>query len=120
MRVADPRSVKPVVLKSCNSKRTVLESWVAENLQGESENLSKFAGWSQRAKHQPCCITWEPANRERVAPFVTGAGGDRVSRVRNEGQTGCLSDGVSKARSSRRRCSIVVADDAVDLYPEMV
>ena len=120
MRVADLRSVKPVVLKSGNSKRTVLESWVAENLQGERGNLSKFAGWSQRAKHQPCRITWEPAHQARMAPCVTGAGGDQASRVRNGRQTGWLSDGVSKAWSSQERCLIVVADDVVNSYPGVV
>jgi hypothetical protein len=40
MRVADFRSAKPVVMKCIDSKRAVLESWAAENLQGERENLS--------------------------------------------------------------------------------
>lgn len=51
MRVADIRSVKPVVLKSLERRQAVLESWAAENLLGEGENPRKFEGWSQRAKH---------------------------------------------------------------------
>lgn len=48
-----------------------------------------------------------------MAPFITGAGGDQASRVRNEGQTGWLSRGVSKAWSSRKRCLIALVGDVV-------
>ena len=40
MRVAYRWYAKPVVMKCISSKRAVLESWAAENLPGERDNLS--------------------------------------------------------------------------------